>query len=91
MFADVVEEISDPYKNTIERLVSMGYDKEGVGMALAVYGDRRDAQQDIVKFCDNFKQLKGMGFSQQDILASLVQNKHDVQAAINTCLMTSNS
>jgi hypothetical protein len=79
------------YEDDVKKLVDMGFTDEVIALAFAALPvlstiPNSDLTKNLATFCTNFNQMKGMGFSQSNIVGSLIKHRNNLEASISECV-----
>ena len=74
---------SAPEDPAVEKFLRMGYARDAVVLALAMWGD---AEAKIVDFCDGFERMRELGFAPEMVAGALASCDNKVEDAISSCL-----
>jgi hypothetical protein len=81
---NTVRRISNaPEDPAVEKFLRMGYARDAVVLALAMWGD---AEAKIVDFCDGFERMRELGFAAEIVAGALASCDNKVEDAISSCL-----
>ncbi|KAL3138861.1 hypothetical protein ABBQ32_005689 [Trebouxia sp. C0010 RCD-2024] len=73
----------------LQRYMQLGHDREAVAMALVAVTASEDKDSEVLKFIEDFSNLKAMGFAPEVITGAMIAFPNDMEGATEACLSCS--
>lgn len=83
-----IEQANSSYLE-LQRYMQLGHDREAVAMALVAVTASEDKDSEVLKFIEDFSNLKAMGFAPEVVTGAMIAFPNDMEGATEACLSSS--